>query len=184
MTGQDISAKRLELLKQAVPTVSRVAVLMDPNVKVHYVFFEAMAAAAKVLKITLRPIEVRGSDEIEPAFATMAQNRMRAAVVLSSGPLYIERGRIAKLALRHRLPTISSYRESAEAGGLMSYAPSLSSQIRRVANYVDKILKGAKPADLPVEQPTIFEFIINRQTAKALGLRIPHSILMRADLVD
>jgi putative ABC transport system substrate-binding protein len=185
MMGQDVSAKRLQLLKEAVPGASNIAILMDSvystsnNMKL-----EAMKVAADTLGVTLSSIEVSSPVQIERAFVSMNQDRISAAVVLPSGMMFAERTRIANLALKYRLPTISSFMESAEAGGLMSYSPNIRSQMRRVAYYVDRILKGAKPADLPVEQPTIFELIINQTTATALGLKIPYSVLLRADVVD
>jgi putative ABC transport system substrate-binding protein len=183
--SQEISAKRLQLLKEAVPAVSSVAVLMDPTYAIlNKMQLEPMRAVEHALGVTLSPIEVRGSDQIEPAFLSMIQDHVTAAVVLPSGILFAERAQIAALALKYRLPTISSFMESAEAGGLMSYSPSLRAQMQRVAYYVDRILKGAKPADLPVEQPTKFELIINQTTATALGLKIPYAVLLRADLVD
>jgi putative ABC transport system substrate-binding protein len=178
----ELSTKRLELLKDALPKVRRVAALWSPYVLVAPTL-EEINAAARTLAIQLQSVEVRGPEDFEGAFARMTKERAGALLVLP-GPLTFSYGtRIADLALRHRLPAIFHNREFVEAGGLMSYAPSIPHMSFRAATFVDKILKGAKPADLPVERPTRFELLINLKTAKALGLTIPQAVLIRADQV-
>ncbi len=179
----DMSAKRLELIKEVVPTVSRVAVLWNPTHPTNPLQLRETQVAAQAFGVRVQLAEVRGADELERAFATMMRERPGALVVLSDPFMLLHRGRLADLAAKNRLPAVYPWREHAEAGGLMSYGPSLPDLYRRAATYVDKILKGAKPADLPVEQPTRFELVINLKTAKALGLTIPPSVLIRADQV-
>ena len=140
-------------------------------------------SAAQKLGVAIQPVEVRGRDELEGAFAAMVRERADGVVVLPDSVLIAARNQVVLLAARHRLPAIYGQREYAEVGGLMSYGPNIGHQFRRAAVYVDKILKGAKPADLPVEQPTKFELVINLKTAKALGLTIPQSVLLQADHV-
>jgi putative tryptophan/tyrosine transport system substrate-binding protein len=137
--------------------------------------------AARPFQLQLRNVVARTESDLDTAFSAMARERVQAVVVLGFGPYMAARKRLAELALRHRLPTFFSWRDHVEAGGLMSYGPDLNDLLRRAAGYVDRILKGAKPADLPVEQPTKFELAINLKTAKALGLTIPQSVLGRAD---
>ncbi|HYB73497.1 MAG TPA: ABC transporter substrate-binding protein [Candidatus Sulfotelmatobacter sp.] len=175
-----IVAKRLELAKEVLPDLTRAAVLWNPNPLGRRVL-EELEAAAKPMGIAVQAVEARGAEDLPGAFAAMAG---AGAVVVLADPLTIaQRGRIMGLALSHKLPAISDTRQFADAGGLVAYGPSLLDSFRRAATYVDKILKGAKPADLPVEQPTRFELVVNLQTAKALGLTIPRSILDRADHV-
>jgi putative ABC transport system substrate-binding protein len=181
--GPDLSGKRLELLKEVVPGVSRVAVLWNSANAVIAHQVKETEAAAKVLGIQLQVVGVRGPDDIEGALAVSARGRVGALIVLADFLTVYHRGRIADLAAKNRLPAIYELREFVAAGGLMAYGPSLPDMGRRAAIYVDKILKGAKPADLPVEQPTKFELVINMKTAKALGLTIPQSVLLRADHV-
>jgi putative ABC transport system substrate-binding protein len=133
--------------------------------------------------VELQAVAAQGKADFESAFSTMAHGHAQALLVLAFGPYNVERQRLAELALRHRLPTMFNVRDNAEAGGLMSYGPDFNDLARRGATYVSKILKGARPADLPVEQPTKFELIINLRTAKMLGLTIPQSVLLRADQV-
>jgi putative tryptophan/tyrosine transport system substrate-binding protein len=133
--------------------------------------------------VQLQAVGVRTAAELEGAFATMARGRAQAVLVLGTAIFLAERQRVAELAIKHRLPTMSIFKDNVEAGGLMSYSPDYDDLYRRGALYVDKILKGAKPADLPVEQPTKFELVINLKTAKALGLTIPQTLLLRADQV-
>ncbi len=140
-----------------------------------------MQAAAQQLKITVRTVEVRSPDEWESVFSTITRERANGIVIGPDGMLFNQRGRIAALALERKLPTMFLYREALEAGGLMSYGPNVLAMCYRLAYYVDKILKGAKPGDLPVEQPTKFDLAINLKTAKVLGLAIPQSVLLRAD---
>ena len=179
----DMSAKRLELIKEVVPTVSRVAVLWNPTHPTNPLQLRETQVAAQALGVRVQLAEVRAADELERAFAAMMRERPGALVVLSDPFMLLHRGRLADLAAKNRLPAMYPWREHAEAGGLMSYGPSLPDLFRRAAAYVDKILKGAKPADLPVEQPMRFELVINMRTAKALGLPFPPSILVRTDQV-
>jgi putative ABC transport system substrate-binding protein len=144
---------------------------------------QALQDAARPFQLQLRTVVARDARDLESAFSSMAREHVQAVVVLGFGPYMAARQRLAEIALRHRLPTFFSWRDHVEVGGLMSYGPDLSDLLRRAATYVDKILKGAKPADLPVEQPTKFELVINLKTAKALGLTIPPSVLGRADHV-
>ncbi len=179
----ELNAKELSILKEAVPKVSRVAVLWNPRSHGGVLGFKEMQAAAPSLHVSLQSLEVRTPDEMEPAFAAMAREQAGALIVLTDPLTFGNRNRLLELAARGRIPSMFEVREFVDAGGLMSYGPSLITMIRRSAVYIDKILKGAKPADLPVEQPTRFELVINLKTAKALGLTIPPSILIRADQV-
>ncbi|HEV2056810.1 MAG TPA: ABC transporter substrate-binding protein [Methylomirabilota bacterium] len=179
--GQEIGGKQLELLKKTVPKVRRVAILSNPANPGHPPMVGELNVAARSLGVQLQLLEVRGPNEFDGAFAAMATERAGALLVLSDGMFNLHRTRLADLAARSRLPAAYGVREFVDAGGLMSYGPSLRDLYRRSAAYVDKILKGAKPADLPVEQPTKFELVINLKTAKALGLTIPPSLLQRAD---
>jgi len=180
----DIFGKQLELLKEAVPKVRRVAVLSNPTGSPAYpLTMSNVKAAARSLGLQLQLHEAREPGEIDGAFVAMAKERAVALLVFGDPMFFVHRGRLANLALKNRLPSMSTQWQWVEAGGLMSYGPSLPDQWRRAATYVDKILKGAKPADLPVEQPTRFELVINLKTAKALGLTIPQSLLLRADEV-
>ena len=178
---QEIVGKYLELLKEAVPTISRVAVLWNPLTAPHTISLKKADAAARVLGLTLQPVSARRPDEIGDAFAAMSRARANGLIVLEDPIFMVVRVRIADLAATARLPAIYGIHEHTEAGGLMSYGPSLPDLFRRAAGYVDRILKGANPADLPVERPTKFELVINLKTAKALGLTIPQSLLVRAD---
>ena len=186
MLAAELVAKRLELLKEVVPKVARMAVLWHPGVHGEGTIrnmLEETKSAGRALGVQLQFVEVRRPDGFERAFAAIRKERVGALLVFPS-PMFIEeRRRIVAQAAKSRLPAVYPWRESAEAGGLMSYGVSLPDQFRRAATYVDKIPKGAKPADLPVEQPTRFELVINLKTAKALGLTIPPSILIRADQV-
>jgi len=183
LTGE-LGGKRLELFKEAVPKVARVAVLHDPATaaSVHQVK-EVLPAAARALGLTIKLWEVQGTDGFERVFAALNKERPDGLYV-SLGPLMLANGkRIAGYALKSRLPSIYVRREFVDAGGLMSYGADLADSYRRVAYFVDRILKGAKPADLPVEQPTKFELVINLKTAKQIGLTIPPNVLARADKV-
>ena len=183
LTGE-LGGKRLELFKEAVPKVARVAVLHDPGTaaSVHQVK-EVLPAAARALGLTIKPWEVQGTDGFERVFAALNKERPDGLYV-SLGPLMLANGkRIAGFALKSRLPSIYVRREFVDAGGLMSYGADLADSYKRVAYFVDRILKGAKPADLPVEQPTKFEFVINLKTAKQIGVTIPPNVLARADKV-
>lgn len=184
--GPELVPKRLELLKQALPKVSRVAALWHPGAygeRTTRDMAKATEAAARTLGVQLQLVGVGGPDEFHRAFSTMISERADALIVFPSPMLFLERRRIVDLAAKHRLPSMSMAREFVELGGLMAYGASITDSFRRGATYVDKILKGAKPADLPVEQPTKFELLINLKTAKALGLTIPPSVLRRADQV-
>jgi len=181
LISDQLVAKEVELLREVVPKVSRIAVLWNPANPGNALQLRAAEAAAQGLR--LQPVEARGPAEIDGAFATMTRGRAGALLVLLDVVFYDQRQRIADLAARNRLPAVYGYGVFAEAGGLMSYAASRVELLRHIAVYVDKILKGAKPADLPVEQPTKFELVINLKTAKALGLKIPQSLLQRADQV-
>ncbi len=180
----ELSRKHLELLKAAVPRLSRVAVLYNsagrPGTGLS---LDAMREAARALTVELRVLEVRHPDDLVSVFAAARAQSIDALLALSSPVIGSRLAQLAELAVKHRVPAISTGREFAEAGGLMSYGPSFSDNYRRAATYVDKILKGARPSDLPVEQPTKVELVINRKTAKALGLTIPQSLLERADQV-
>ena len=180
----ELGGKRLELLKETIPRLSRVAILWDANVG-PYVLRKELADAARSLKLQLLPFEVRGPNDFNAALEAFKKERAGGLHVHPT-PLFSagnQGKRIAELATKDRLPTISQWREFAEAGGLMTYGPNLLDMHRRAATYVDKILKGAKPADLPVEQPMKFELVINLKTAKQIGLTIPQSVLYRADRV-
>jgi ABC-type uncharacterized transport system substrate-binding protein len=184
LLARDLGGKRLELLKEAVPKVSRVAILYDPANPAHqYEMKEVLPAAAQALKLMLQPWEVRASDDFQKVFAAAARQRPDGLYALG-GPLMIaNQKRLADFALKNLLPSIDGGRGAVDVGELMFYGADLADSYRRVASYVDKILKGAKPADLPVEQPTKFEFIINLKTAKQIGLTIPQSMLYKADKV-
>jgi len=181
----ELGGKRLELLKEAVPKLARVAVLYDPAtpVSLHEVK-ELLPADARALKLTIQPWEIRAVDDFEKAFAALNKQRPDGLYALAAGGVMRpNRKRIVDFALKSRLPSMYSLREFVDAGGLMSYGADLADSYRRVAYFVDKILKGAKPADLPVEQPTKFELVINLKTANQIGLTIPQSLLYRADKV-
>jgi putative tryptophan/tyrosine transport system substrate-binding protein len=181
--GSGISGKGLELLKETVPKIRRVAILSNPANPAHSLEVREVNVAARSLGVQLQLLEARGPNDFDGAFAAMAKERVGALLVVADSMFFLHRSRLADLAARSRLPAAYGLRENVEAGGLMSYGPSQRDLFRRSATYVDKILKGAKPGDLPVEQPTKFELVINLKTAKALGLTIPPSLLQRADEV-
>ena len=181
--GGEILGKRFELLKETLPNLSRVGILFNPDVASIRNRLASTREAARALGLTLVPVEARGLDALEQAFATMVGERAQAFVVLADAVLFDYRGQIGVAAVRNRLPAISTNREFTEAGLLLTYGIDFRDPFRRSAVVVDKIFKGAKPADLPVEQPTKFEFVINLKTAKALGLDVPPSLLARADEV-
>ncbi len=181
---RELGGKRLELLKEAVPKLARVAVLYDPAVRVSaHEVKEVLPVAARGLGLTLQPWEVRSADGFEKVFAALSKQRPDGLFV-SGGPLMRDnQKRILGFALKSRLPSVYPQREYVDAGGLMYYGADIADSYRRVAYFVDRILKGAKPTDLPVEQPTKFELVINLKTAKQIGLTIPQSVLYRADKV-
>ena len=181
--GPDLKGKQLQLLKELAPKVSRVAVLWNPANLVETFGFKEMVAAAAVIGVEIQSIDVRTPDDYLAAFATVTASRADALYAFGNPVNFKNRQLIADFALKSRLPSIYEERLFVESGGLMSYAPSFTDLFRRAATYVDKILKGAKPADLPIEQPTKYELVINLNTAKALGLTIPPSVLARADEV-
>jgi putative ABC transport system substrate-binding protein len=174
------AGKRLELLKEALPGLARVAVLLNEISPVHVILEREIEAAARVLGIAVHNLRVRGAQDLEGAFGT-ARASGDQAVHPASDPLFTNtRVELAELALRHRLPLLCDFREQVEAGGLLAYGPVFATLYRRAAAFIDKILKGAKPGDLPVEQPTNFELFVNAKTAQALGLTIPESLLQQA----
>ncbi|HEV2055924.1 MAG TPA: ABC transporter substrate-binding protein [Methylomirabilota bacterium] len=179
----ELEGKRLELLREVVPKLSYIAVLWNPDNPFHAGSLKEARAAAQVLGIKVQPLGVRVSEDFPAAFAAILKERPGALLVLADRLFLHNRARIVDFEAKHRLPGVYAYRELVEAGGLMSYGPSYADMHRRAAYYVDKILKGAKPADLPVEQPTKFELMINLKAAKALGLKIPPSVLQRADQI-
>ena len=182
-SASELSGKRLELIREVVPMVDRIAVLIQPDYAQARRALVATEAAARVLGIQILPVEAREAADFAGAFTVATRGRVGALIALPHPTFFRERQHLAHLAVGHRLPLISEYRDFAAAGGLMGYGPSLVGLFRRAGTYVDRILKGAKPADLPVEQPTTFELIINLKTAKALGLTIPPAVLARADEV-
>jgi putative tryptophan/tyrosine transport system substrate-binding protein len=178
----ETNAKGLELLKEAIPDLSQVAVLFDPATPSHAPGLQMLEDTAAALAIRIRPLAVRGEGELHSTFAVIASDRAQAVLVLNS--LFMGAPtRIAELALEHRLPAMFGAREHTEAGGLLSYSPDRADLWRRAATYVDEVLKGGDPADMPVQQPTKFELTINLKTAKALNLVIPPTLLARADEV-
>ncbi len=182
--GVELNSKRLQLLKEALPGTTRVAVLVPSNHLLRDRMVREVEAAASSLGVKLQLLEgavLDPPEKIDQAFAAMVRERAQAVLGLQGQHFFKERRRIAELSLTHRLPGVFEHAEYAEAGCLLAYSPSLPDIYKHAAIYVDKILKGAKPADLPVEQPTKFELVINLKTAKTLGLTIPHSLLLRAD---
>jgi putative tryptophan/tyrosine transport system substrate-binding protein len=185
MLNRELGGKRLELLKEAVPKVARVAVLYDRAIQgTTREVKEDLTVAARALGLTIQPSEVGAADDFEKVFAAMGKQRPDGLHVITAGPLIRANvKRIAGFALKSRLPSMYGEKDAVNVGGLMSYAADIAESYRRVAYYVDRILKGAKSADLPVEQPTKFEFVINLKTAKQIGVTIPQSMLYRADKV-
>jgi putative ABC transport system substrate-binding protein len=171
------------VLKEALPRLSRIVVLWNPESQTQPLSLREATAAARSLGLQVRPVEVRGPEDFEKIFASLAHERPVALALLASNMFRTHRAGIAELAARHRLPATFSDRDYVEACGLMSYGPDEKAIFRHLATYVDRILKGAKPGDLPIEQPTKFELVINLKTAKALGLMIPPPLLGRADEV-
>ena len=179
----ELGGKRLELLKEAVPKLSRVAVLGDRDQQNYGVQLKDLEDAAQALGLQLQPVQVRVADDLAKAFSTMARNRAGAFFTPINPSIAGFQDKIVEFAAKNRLPTIFQSREPVESGGLMSYGPNRTELFRRMAIYVDKILKGTKPEDLPVERPMRFEFIINLKAAKQIGLTIPPNVLVRADKV-
>jgi putative tryptophan/tyrosine transport system substrate-binding protein len=179
----ELSGKRLELLKEVVPSATRVAVFWNPGNPSNSLQLKEVQAAAQTLALRIQSLEASRPDNIERAFAAMVREGAGALLVLADSFFLTHRVRLADLAAKNRLPAMYANRQNVEDGGLMSYAPDVSYMWRRLAYYVDKILKGTKPADLPVEQPMKFEFAINLKTAKQIGLTIPPNVLARADTV-
>jgi putative ABC transport system substrate-binding protein len=177
----DLSVKQIELLKEAVPRALRIAVLWNPHNPWHPLAIKGAEAAARSLAVELHPVQLRRPEDLEKAFATMTRERAGAILVLSDPMTFFHRARLGDLAVKRRLPAMHGVRGYVDAGGLMSYWAHQEDLYRRVGSYVDRILKGAKPGDLPIEQPSRFELVINLKTAKALGLTIAPSLLRRAD---
>ncbi len=181
--AHEMTQKRLELLKEVAPRITRVAILLNPTHPDSAAELSEGEVAARVLGMQLQVLKVRNPSELESAFSAVIRERADGLIMLSDRLFFKMQGRIAEFAAKHRVPTIHHAKEFVEAGGLMSYGPDPTDMYRRAAILVDKILKGAKPADLPVERPTKFDLVINLKTAKALGITIPPSILFRADKV-
>lgn len=181
----EVSAKHVELLRSAVPRLARLAVLINPLNPSDALILEQVQGAAYAHGVKVLVVEASTESQIEAAFVAMIQARTEALIIAADAYFDVQKAQIARLALKSRLPAMSSNREMTEAGGLMSYGQDLTEHYRRAATYVDKILKGAKPGDLPIEQPTVLELVINRRTASALGLAIPQELSLRADkLID
>jgi putative ABC transport system substrate-binding protein len=182
--AHDLAGKRLELVKETLPKASNAAVLWYSSSPVAAKQFQETEIAARSLGVRVQSLEVRSPEDLDRAFQVANKQRADALIAVSFGGLLVNnRQRVVNLATKHRLPAMYTISEFVEAGGLMSYAPDGPDRLRRVANYVDKILKGTKPADLPVQQPTKFEFVINLKAAKQIGLTIPPNVLARADKV-
>jgi ABC-type uncharacterized transport system substrate-binding protein len=186
--GPALVSKHLALLKEALPRATRIAILWQPDAFADSTMRDMLKeteAAAKTLRVQLRFAEIRRPEDLNGAFSTIVRGHPDALLVFPSTMLFNERARIVALAAKHRLPSMFNNRQAVELGGLMSYGTSIPELLRRTGTYIDKILKGARPADLPVEQPTKFELLINLTTAKALGVTVPQSLLLRADqLID
>ena len=182
-SSDDSSPKQLELLTAVIPSVSRIGLLGNPDTETYSSVLKRAQEAAQKVSLSIVPMEARNRQEIENAFAVFAKERISAIMVASDAILFGQRERVAELALNNRLPTMFSLREYAEAGGLMSYGENIADFFRRSAFYVDKIFKGAKPGELPIEQPTRFNLVINRKTADALGVAIPPQLYIFADEV-
>jgi putative tryptophan/tyrosine transport system substrate-binding protein len=180
----ELSGKRLELLREVVPGLSRVAFLWNPDVRGNVLDYKETEAAARSLHLQLQSVEVVRAEDVDRAFSAVTKGRAQALILPAGNPVgFANRGPIASFAQKNRLPSMYPTKEFVDAGGLMSYGPSNPDMHRRAATYVDKILKGRKPADLPVEQPTKFELVINLKTAKQIGVMIPPNVLARADKV-
>ena len=183
LLSSTLAGKRLELVKQLLPKVSRVAILLNKDAPAHQIAWKETLAGAAMLRIDVEPFEVQSAKEFDDAFARMVKARVEALVLFEDAMFATERAQLAALAAKARLPTVYGQRNSVDVGGLMSYGPSITDAYRNAASFIDRILNGAKPGDLPIEQPTKFELVINLKTAKALGLTIPQSLIVRADEV-
>ena len=181
--GPELSGKKLELLKEIAPKTSRVAVVWNPASEVEPLTVRELSSAAPAAGVAIHSVEVRSPDAFSEAFGALSASRADGLLALGNPINFRGRQLITDFALKNRLPSIYDERLFVAAGGLMSYAPSFTDSFRRAATYVDKLLKGARPADLPVEQPIKFELVINAKTARALGLTIPQSVLLRADQI-
>jgi putative ABC transport system substrate-binding protein len=181
--GRELIGKQLQLLKETVPGIARVAVLANPSVPHNAIGLKEAEAAARSMNVQIQPLQVRAPGDFAAAFSAMKKDRAGGLIALGSSMFFAERKQIMELAAQNRLPSIAPFREYVEAGGLMTYGANLRESFRRSTTYVDKILKGAKPGDLPVEQAAKFQLIINLKTAKEIGLTIPQSVLQRADEV-
>jgi putative ABC transport system substrate-binding protein len=180
----ELSGKRLELLREVIPGLSRVAIIWNPDVRGAMFDYNATEGAARSLRLQLQSVEVLRAEDLDRAFSAIIKERAQALIMTGSNPVaFSNRGQIASFVQTNRLPSMHHNRVYVDAGGLMSYGPSTPDMFRRAATYVDKILKGAKPADLPVEQPTKFELVINLKTATQIGVTIPPNVLARADKV-
>jgi putative ABC transport system substrate-binding protein len=179
----DLEGKRLELLREIVPNLAHVAFFLNPANEFHTVSMRQALAAAQALNIKLQPREVSKSEDLDAAFAAIAKEKPDGLLILADRIFLHNRQRMMDFATEHRLPSVNAYRELVEVGGLTSYGPSYEDMHRRAADYVDRILKGARPGDLPIEQPTRFTLIVNLKTAKALGLDLPPTLIARADEV-
>ena len=178
----DLAAKRLEMLSKAFSKTNRIGVLYSPREPATRLEMQETEAAATMIGVTLQPLAA-GHPDLEPAFAAAKGERADALLVFTHGFAVLNRARIMELAARHRLPTLYGWRDFVDEGGLMSYGPDIEVLVRRAASYVDRILRGEKPGDLPIEQPTRLQLILNLKTAKALGLEVPPTLLARADEV-
>ncbi len=181
--GPGVHAKHVELLKEAVPTAVRIAMLTNSTLPLHTIYRAEVEPTARRLGLTIMPVEVRVPEDIDGAFATVAREKVDGLLILGQPILFGAREKIARLALEQRLPAVVVFGELAQSGVLMSYGPRIIDVLQRLPYYIDRILKGAKPGELPVEQPTRFYLIVNLKTAKAIGLTIPQSLLLRADEV-
>ncbi len=181
--GEQFSGKWVELVREAVPNATHIGVLVSSTNPASEAFSKAMSAAAQALGMNLRPFDGRDASHLARAFTAMTHERLDALIVTADPLFFTQRTLIVEFAAGRRLPTMFFFKELVAAGGLMSYGPSIAESFRRAASYVDRILKGTKPGDLPIEQPTKFELVINLKTARALGVTIPQSLLLRADQV-
>jgi putative ABC transport system substrate-binding protein len=181
--GPQALGKHLQFLKEAIPSLSRVGVLVNPPFSLHVAIRPVIEATAQSLALRLIYVEARKPEDLDGAFAEISREKLSTVLVLPQPLAFVHRARLAQLALAHRVATMAGFREAAEAGALMAYSDPIVRHLRRAPDYIDRILRGAKPAELPVDQATELELVINLKTAKALGLTIPPSLLLRADQV-